>query len=344
MTTLLSSATKGGASWLANFDLGRGMQSLKIGEKFSISGVIIHAGQDASGNKLDYFAGTNLGYVLEIDNPMGTQQMAQALADGFRYRLRQYQPYEANKVELNPAAEIGDDVTVNGKTSTIVNLYQNHSPMMSANVSAPNDEEVQHAFDYQPRSERQFERATSELRSRLTITEGAIEATVSRTGGNEASFGWKLTDSDWSVYSNGSRVLHATADGLEITGKVIATSGFIGGCEIVGGVLTINSANITSINADVINAGTINVARIADSSLAETKFTSGVQTNLGYASGFCVASTSDAWQTGSGGVGYFTCGNLNQTGIYMKINGHACQLLSGLTINGQAYHFLGYVG
>ena len=336
---------------MSNINLAQTMQTLQMGKKISsYTGVIIHAGKDASGNELKYSVGNSTGYVLEIDNPIGTPEMASAILASLKLRGIQYQPFDAGGVELDPSAEIGDGVTVNGEDSTIWTVGVNHSPMMAATVEAPFNEEVQHAFNYEPKAERQFSRESSVLRSRLTITEGQIEAKVSRTGGNESSFGWTLTDSDWSVYSNGSRVLHATVNGLEVTGKITATSGSIGGCNIVGGVLTIASANITSLNADVINTGTLNIGRIADGSItggvsgkidAGTITTyntiSGINTNLGYGAAYGAAAV----QGSSAPATFFTTNGLAVRSAYLSLNGQACQLLTK-TVGGETIKYIGY--
>lgn len=56
----------------------------------------------------------------------------------------------------------------------------------------------------------------------------------------------------FSVRNNGQ----LNASNAVIEGKITATSGTIGGCEIVGGKLTIKSANISDLTVDKIGAGT----------------------------------------------------------------------------------------
>ena len=80
--------------------------------------------------------------------------------------------------------------------------------------------------------------------------------------------GQKLNGSwTWPFYVDGVGKLRASGAVIEgtikssdadITGKIVANSGTIGGCQIINGVLKVGSANITSINADTINAGSIN--------------------------------------------------------------------------------------
>ena len=122
-----------------------------------------------------------------------------------------------------------------------------------------------------------------------------------------------------------------TAKNAEITG------GTIGGCAINNGVLEVGNANITNINASKITAGTLSVDRLQANSIAAGKLTSGVNASLDNADGYGKAIVENTSEYPS----YFTCGNLNNAGRFIKINGQVCQLLT-TTINGQTIHYLGY--
>lgn len=230
------------------------MQSLTVGKLFpQYSGVRVHAGQDSEGNEIEYFAGTDTGYVLEIDNPFATAATAQTVLDGLRLRGSRYRPYQAGSALLDPAAEIGDNVSVDGNDSIIFSASGNYGRLMAMDIAAPYEEEIDHEFPYVPKQTREFKRESSYTRSRLTVTESEISAEVvratgaeeqlssrisinateiaakvSKSGGDSASFGWTLTDSSWTLMSNNSTVLKATSTGIEITGKITATSGYIG--------------------------------------------------------------------------------------------------------------------
>ena len=103
---------------------------------------------------------------------------------------------------------------------------------------------------------------------------GAYEARMSKSGigvADNVVFG-VYNGSKWSAYIDGVGRLYAQSativgrtgyeDDVTIQGKIVATSGVIGGCQITDGKLIVNSANIGSINADVITAGTIKADRI----------------------------------------------------------------------------------
>jgi hypothetical protein len=319
---------------LSNINLGQTMQSLEVGREIaSYTGVIVHAGQDASGNTINYSAGDSTGYVLEVDNPIGTQQMADCILAGLRLRGISYKPYDASNSPLDPSAELGDSVTVNGTDSVILGIDTNHSKMMAADVSAPFDEEVDHEFAYVPKMQREFTRESAYSRSRLTLTESEIEAKVSKTGGDESSFGWTLTDSSWTLNSNGSVVFRATSTGVDVIGNITATSGTIGGVVIANGVLS----GITDTNIAVNGISGGSGGSISGGGITTYNTTSGINTNLGYGAAYGAATVQGTASPAS----FFTTYGLAVRSTYMSLNGQACQLLTR-TIDGTTIHYIGY--
>lgn len=249
-------------------------QNMEISEQFDgYSGVRIFVGTNDDGENVIYESGDTNGRTLEIKNPFGTQEMADnILADIQGY---QYQPLSADSALLNPAAEMGDGVTVNGVYSGIFVRATQFGRLMASDVSAPTDEEIEHEFAVESPSERQYTRFVQQTRAMLKITNLAIEAEVSaRTSADEAinatlsvqatqiaakvskqspsgqtSFGWNLTDTSWTVFSGSTSnvILKATSSGLEVKGKITATSGTIGGFTI--GSTSIYSNGMSSMSS-----------------------------------------------------------------------------------------------
>lgn len=180
---------------------------------------------------------------------------------GFHYR-----PYKATGARLDMKAEFGDTVQIDGLGYGLYSQTINFGSECVSNLSAPADQEMEHEFPYVPSTERKFRREVATLRAEIDIRSGEIEAKVEQRVpseyGNPNSFGWKLQSDNFTVYSNGQTVLKVTQGGAEISGKVVATSGVIGGCEIVNGVLQVSSANIGTIRAEQITVGTLNADRI----------------------------------------------------------------------------------
>ena len=189
--------------------------------------------------------------VLELECPWGTQQMANDILSsigGFVYR-----PYDTEWAKLDPAAELGDGVTINGIFSGIYVNETNFSTLMAARISAPQENAVDHEYPYKSPTDRKTTRkfaetraslrvnaaniqaevtartkGESEMRAALELHAQEIAARVTKTGGNSASFGWSLTADGFVLESSGQEVFRATKDGVDITGKITATSGFIG--------------------------------------------------------------------------------------------------------------------
>lgn len=209
--------------------------------------------------------------------PWATPAIArQVLASlsGFHYR-----PYEAKGARLDPAAELGDNAVIDYTGYGIYSQTAQFNSEFVSNLSAPFEEEIDHEFPYVPSTERRFTREIRTLKAELNIAAEQIEAKVSSVEGSQATFGWTLQKDNFTVYAGGRAVLQVTQSGAEISGKVVATSGTIGGCEIdANGHLQVGSANIREINADRITVGTLSAERIQDLSIQSTKLANGAVT------------------------------------------------------------------
>lgn len=215
-------------------------------------------------DEIEYSAGTDTGRTLRITNPWGTPQMAQDILNDIRGF--QYQPYTAENALIDPAAELGDGVTANNVYGGVYTQKIRFGPLLTATVSAPEDEELNHEYPYKSKPNKEITReakllraemriqadritlevnerktAVEQLTAQLQVQAGLIEAKVSKTGGSASSFGWVLTDTDWTIKANSRDILKATKAGLEVYGKITATSGKIGGFDIKSNYLSYNS-------------------------------------------------------------------------------------------------------
>lgn len=333
----------------------RKYSSLNKEEQFDgYSQVVIVVDED---NDVSYTAGTETGRTLTLTCPFGTQQMAEDILT--KVRGYQYQPYSTEGAHLDPAAEIGDGITVGGVYGGLFTKEVTHGPLYTANISAPGGEKINYAYPYKTIQKRKIERnfrdvsATfkvqaalisqeveerkeqgEQFKAQFQVQSDQISARVTKTGGSNSSFGWNLTDSSWTLTSNGSTVLTATKSGLEIKGTITATGGKIGGFTIQSNYLSYNgqtwggtntygaylgtsglqlgrnfkvdmSGNLTaasgtftgSVYAGNIQYGgsagylsgsglssySVTGTQVAGSTLSTAKFTSGVNTSLGYA-------------------------------------------------------------
>ena len=205
------------------------------------SKVRIYAGTDSEGNDIVYEAGDDSGQVLEIDNEFGTQVMAQNILNDIAGM--QYQPGIANGALVDPAAEMGDSISVNNNSIGMYIRYTSYSRLMKSNVEAPTNQEIEHEFAADKSSDRQYKRFMNQTKSRLGIMSTEIDAKVSIESQNtETGFGWSLRNNKWTVGkyqgSTLNPVLEVDENGVQITGSgtftgvITATGGSIGGLTI----------------------------------------------------------------------------------------------------------------
>lgn len=265
--------------------IGRQMRSFDSSPQFDgFSKVVIQVSDE-----VEYSAGNDSGRVMTLVNPWGNQAMADRLLA--RIKGFQYQPFTATGARLDPSAELGDAVTANNVHGGIYTRKEVFGSTMTSTISAPEDEELDHEYQYVSKQDRlikrnmreltaelkvqagliaaevaerksdieqayaalsiQADRITQEVTARqndvqtltasLIAQAGLIEAKVSKTGGVSSSFGWALTDSDWTIKANGATVLRATKSGLEISGKITANEGKVGGFDIRANYLSYNN-------------------------------------------------------------------------------------------------------
>ena len=173
-------------------------------------------------------AGTSdTGRTLDLANPLfGSASVAQKTLN--RLQGIQYQPYKADGAILDPAAELGDAIEANGVFGGIYTRDRLFSRLMKASVSAPHDEEINHEFQFETPVERKLKRQMGDVKAEFEIQATQIAAKVSQVGGTNSSFGWTLTSTAHTWYSGNTQVMKVNSSGLEVKGKITATSGYIG--------------------------------------------------------------------------------------------------------------------
>ena len=212
-------------------------------------------------------AGTDSGKTLTAKNPDGTNEMAQAIlskVSGYTHI-----GYEGQNAMIDPAAEIGDAVTVSGHYVPIVSTDSTFDSLLAVNISAPDADELDDEYPYKSKTQRQIERNMAVTRSLITKSANEINLEIQGVDGRVSS-------------------LQLTLDGVTITGSDGVT-------RIKGGMIQANSvtatqidatnlkvaaANITgTLTASQIQASSIYVGDLADGSSYATK--TYVQNNAG---------------------------------------------------------------
>lgn len=267
--------------------VGKSVTSLDVSPQFeAYSGVEIIVNDD-----ITYFSGNQTGRILSIQNPWGTQAQADAILSALKAKGFQYQPYTAEGAILNPAAEIGDGITISDTYSGLYKIDRKYSPLMSADIEAPQDEELDHEYPYEPKQDRIYKREIAEANAQISLNANAITAEVTNrtnadnnlnttltskinqtaneinasvatvtsnkldhTRTNE-TFGWSLTSSAFKINASGNtNVFTATKDGIKIQGDATVT----GKIEAKSGFIGENAAKGFTIRGTGISWGAVN--------------------------------------------------------------------------------------
>lgn len=165
-------------------------------------------------------AGDDTGMEVIASCPHATQPMVNALLQTMKgYR---YQSYEAGAANIDPAAELGDGVTVGGIYSPLSKLSDDGRGY--AGISSPGEAEMEDEYPSEGYITQEFNRKIAETRSTITKTSEAIMLKVEGIDG-------KYTE------------VKTTLDGLTVTDQSGTTR--IKGSSIETTTLKVSSANIT---------------------------------------------------------------------------------------------------
>lgn len=257
-----------------SFFVGNNVTSFSDSKQFDgFSKVIVNVTDEIS-----YSAGTDTGRTLTVFNPWGTQEMANNILS--KIQGVQYQPYKSTGTIIDPSMELGDAVNVRGVYGGVYSKRVKFGKKLRADISATSDEEIEHEFPYISKQDRkvtrqfkeafaqlsiQADRITAEVTERkedvkeinaqLAIQAEEIAAKVSQIGGDASSFGWKLLSTSFKLQANDRDVFIADKNGVEVIGKITATSGRIGGFDILSNYLSYNNHTWDGTNTTGIYVG-----------------------------------------------------------------------------------------
>lgn len=123
-----------------------------------------------------FVAGDDTGRALEVDLPGATQATVDAMLESIRGFV--YQPYEAADALLDPAAELGDGITVNGVYGPLASADADFDGLCTVNAAAPEDEEIDHEYPYQSPQDRAIKR-------KVTLGQSYYGTRITRQNGLE---------------------------------------------------------------------------------------------------------------------------------------------------------------
>lgn len=181
-------------------------------------------------DKNEILAGSETGYVIEIECPYGTQTMANALLA--KLQGKTYYGFHADGAELAPEAELGDGVTVGDTYSMLAYRNVSFGPGHLSEISAPGDSELEHEYPYISQEQKKIERQIAATRSLITKTSEEIMLRVEDVEGDYTELkttldGVTVTDASGTTRIKGSSIETSSiaansisADKLNLTGAI----------------------------------------------------------------------------------------------------------------------------
>ena len=171
-------------------------------------------------------SGSGIGRTLTALQPDGTNAMAAAIlakVSGYKHI-----GYEGSEALLDPAAELGDAVTVDGLYVPLIALDMTFDPMLAPDISAPDADEIDDEYPYKSPTQRQIERNMAKTRSLITKTSEEIMLKVEGIDGEYTEVkttldGLTVTDQSGTTMIKGSSIETSTlyVDAAHITGSLV---------------------------------------------------------------------------------------------------------------------------
>lgn len=218
------------------------------------------------------------GYAIEAECPYATQAMANALLSRFSGFV--YKPYEADGAELDPAAELGDAVTINGEYHVIVEREEDLSDADAlADLKADGDDELDNEYPYIDPIIKTFNRELSGVRTEISILDGQVQSKIGSAQA-QSLIDQTIDGITLSVTSSsGGSKIALTSRGVTIESAAVdlhVKSMNVDG-SITADAINLNTATITgTLSADHIDANIAqvnNVLRLGSNEASQSQLT-----------------------------------------------------------------------
>ena len=227
-----------------------------------------------------YIAGDDTGRTIEVTCPYGTQEMANNILAALSSYT--YTPAMAQDAILDPAAEIGDGLTMGGVYTVLAQSTLTFDGLMTSDAGAPGQAEQESEYKYQSpviadinwqlaetrsliskTSEEillQVENELEGLSSSFSVQLQQIQSQVTGLDGQVSSITQKVDNITLSV-SNGSTSssISLSVGGVTVSSQTIQMNGLVTFTGLANGTTTIDGA--------CIKTGTIEASRIDTDSL-----------------------------------------------------------------------------
>lgn len=152
--------------------LGSRLAELEIGEpSLPVSKVILNVDSETC-----FIAGDDTGSTVEQNCPWATQAMADSVLEKLKGFV--YNPYSGIDALLDPAAELGDALTVGGTYGILAQMGRNLDRQGAASVGSPGTDEIEDEYPYKSKQRKQTDRILAKAYSRISKTAEEIRLEV----------------------------------------------------------------------------------------------------------------------------------------------------------------------
>lgn len=218
-----------------------------------------------------YTAGDDTGLELTASCPHATQEMVNALLA--QLQGYQYQSFTADAANLDPAAELGDGVTVNGVYSIISQLDDDGRGF--PDISSPGEVALEEEYPSAGPMTQEFNRQLADTRSQITKTAEEIRLEVkNELEGLSASFSVQLDSITSQITGLDGQVSTIQQTVSSITSQITGLDGQVSTIEQTVSSIT---SQIQGINGDIssieqyVDSITLSVTNGSDSSTIQLK-------------------------------------------------------------------------
>lgn len=242
-----------GGNWFMNYEgqldfkelymMGLGSAQLAVGTNVSSLNVSPNRGAYTKvildvDDETAYESGTDETNVLEATCPYATQAVADRVLSELTQYSFLYKPFEAIGCWTNPAVELTDSVTFTD-TSVLRPVCArtiNFGPAMVMDLTAPNDNDIDHEYAFESPTERNYKRTTARVINQLNVNEDGISLVsekLNNIGGrnillNSATVHWEAINSATVSYADGVSVSEwGCNDAIRATGTSGTTNIFL---------------------------------------------------------------------------------------------------------------------
>lgn len=227
--------------------VGNRVGSLEVGEPYKpVSRLTFRVDDD------HYFtAGDDTGLALEYDMPWATQEMVDEglkKIKGFVYR-----PFKATDVMIDPSAELGDGVTINGQYFMLAQMTTRFDAKGASDIGAPSTGEIEHEYPRLDPVERELKRRVKLGQKYQGVKIDRLDGlTITETDGDTDGAKAVLNSKELSFYdAGGGKVLFFDpAEGvykfmgvLNVADKFIVDK--LGNVKMAGGINLAGNLNFS---------------------------------------------------------------------------------------------------